>query len=96
LNCAVFNLRINGQHRVVAFYQHRAASCTENGQIKDTQMDTLDVGSQEKPETTKISLVWEIKTEILEDPDKIKNVTIALPSGMTAKFIRSGGWASRS
>jgi hypothetical protein len=59
-------------------------------------MDTLDVGSQEKPETTKISLVWEIKTEILEDPDKIKNVTIALPSGMTAKFIRSGGWASRS
>jgi hypothetical protein len=56
-------------------------------------MDTHDVGSQEKPETTKIPLVLEIKTKDLERPDDtIKNVTISLPNGLTAKFILSGSW----
>jgi hypothetical protein len=46
-----------------------------------------------KPETTKIPLVLEIKTKDLERPDDtIKNVTISLPNGLTAKFIRSGSW----
>jgi hypothetical protein len=59
-------------------------------------MDTLDAGRQEKPETIKIPLVLELQTNDLERPDEtIKNVTITLPSGITAKFIRSGSWASR-
>jgi hypothetical protein len=57
------------------------------------KMDTHDVGSQEKPETTKIPLVLEIKTKDLERPDDtIKNMTISLPNGLTAKFILSGSW----
>jgi hypothetical protein len=60
------------------------------------KMDTLDAGRQEKPETIKIPLVLELQTNDLERPDEtIKNVTITLPSGITAKFIRSGSWASR-
>ena len=56
-------------------------------------MDTLDVGGQEKPETMRISLVLELQAGDLERPDDtIKNVTISLPSGIRAQFIRSGSW----
>jgi hypothetical protein len=47
------------------------------------------------PETVRIPLVLELQTKDLEQPDRVKNVTISLPSGITAKFIRSGSWASR-
>lgn len=42
---------------------------------------------------TRISgYTYEIRPELLDDPDQIKNVTVGLPNGLTAKFIRSGGW----
>ena len=30
--------------------------------------------------------------EVLSNPDNIKNFSITLPTGVTARFIRSGGW----
>jgi hypothetical protein len=55
-------------------------------------METLDVG---EAEVSTLPMAYEVKTEVLEDPERIKNVTITLPSGMTAKFIRSRSWTSR-
>jgi hypothetical protein len=59
-------------------------------------MDNVDVRRVDGPEMSRISFVYEVRTEVLEQPDRIKNVTITLPSGVTAKFIRSGDWVSRS
>jgi hypothetical protein len=59
-------------------------------------MDNIDVERVDSQEMSRISFVYEVKTEILTQPDKILNVTITLPNGMTAKFIRSGDWVSRS
>jgi len=46
----------------------------------------------ESKEITKINYVYELPTESLENPDRIRNFLLALPSGVRAKFIRSGGW----
>jgi hypothetical protein len=59
-------------------------------------MDNVDVQTVDSPVMSRISFVYEVRTEVLEQPDRIKNVTITLPNGMTAKFIRSGDWVSRS
>jgi hypothetical protein len=42
---------------------------------------------------SRIPFTYVVKTEMLENPDRIKGLTVTLPSGVTAKFIRSGGWA---
>jgi hypothetical protein len=59
-------------------------------------MDNIDVERVDSQEMSRISFGYEVRTEVLEQPDKIKNVTITLPNGVTAKFIRSGDWVSRS
>jgi hypothetical protein len=41
-----------------------------------------------------LSYKWVLKRSALENPDRIGNITVTLPSGVSAKFLRSGDWRS--
>ena len=41
---------------------------------------------------SRIEFLYEDKTEHLEHPDKIQNVTLNLPNGLSAKFVRWEDW----
>jgi hypothetical protein len=56
-------------------------------------MDTLDVGRASFGSgEIRLKLLYVVDAEVLSNPDKIKNFSITLPTGVTARFIRSGGW----
>jgi hypothetical protein len=53
------------------------------------------VGTMVTAQMSEIPFIYKVPTDSLENPDKIKNLTVTLPSGAQANFIRSGGWVSR-
>jgi hypothetical protein len=47
-----------------------------------------DFGSGE----IRLKLLYVVDAGVLSNPDKIENISMTLPTGVMARFIRSGGW----
>ena len=64
--------------------------------MSEMQKPVLEHSASEarQEEMTRIPFVYEVDAKALDDPDLIKGVAIVLPSGLRARFIRSGGWVS--
>jgi hypothetical protein len=56
-------------------------------------MDKLDVGEADFGSgEIRLKFLYVVDIGVLSNPDKIANISITLPTGVTARFIRSGGW----
>jgi hypothetical protein len=54
-------------------------------------MDTLDVG-EAKSDGKGIKYRWQISEEELLKPDQINILTVTLPNGLSARFLRTNDW----
>jgi hypothetical protein len=53
---------------------------------------TANVALANDPSALHIHYRYDVKKELLDDPDQIGSVRVFLPSGLSAKFIRLDRW----
>lgn len=71
--------------------EHAAPKANQTPRLDGRLAD--DILPEQKTGVTRLQFVLEIKSEHLENPDKILNFTVTLPNRLTAKFIRANDWA---